>query len=88
MTTSASCSRPKAIHDSAVASDTTATLARPRARAFMAFLIGTIACVQGMAVEGSAESLGQHTTDSVVHSIFFVIVLDGLFAVFFASIGM
>jgi phospholipid/cholesterol/gamma-HCH transport system permease protein len=55
---------------------------------FMAFLIGTIACVQGLAVEGSAESLGQHTTDSVVHSIFFVIVLDGLFAVFFASIGL
>jgi phospholipid/cholesterol/gamma-HCH transport system permease protein len=55
---------------------------------FMAFLIGTIACVEGLAVEGSAESLGQHTTDSVVQSIFFVIVLDGLFAVFFASIGL
>jgi phospholipid/cholesterol/gamma-HCH transport system permease protein len=55
---------------------------------FMAFVIGTIACVQGLAVEGSAESLGQHTTDSVVHSIFFVIVLDGIFAIFFASIGL
>jgi phospholipid/cholesterol/gamma-HCH transport system permease protein len=55
---------------------------------FMAFVIGTIACVQGLAVEGSAESLGQHTTASVVQSIFFVIVLDGVFAIFFASIGL
>lgn len=55
---------------------------------FMAFLIGTIACVEGLAVEGSAESLGQHTTASVVKSIFFVIVLDGAFAIFFASIGL
>ena len=35
-----------------------------------------------------AESLGLQTTSSVVKSIFLVIVLDGLFAVFFASIGM
>jgi phospholipid/cholesterol/gamma-HCH transport system permease protein len=55
---------------------------------FMAFLIGTIACVEGLAVEGSAESLGQHTTASVVKSIFFVIMLDGIFAIFFASIGI
>jgi phospholipid/cholesterol/gamma-HCH transport system permease protein len=55
---------------------------------FMAFVIGTIACVQGLAVEGSAESLGQHTTASVVQAIFFVIVLDGIFAIFFASIGL
>jgi phospholipid/cholesterol/gamma-HCH transport system permease protein len=55
---------------------------------FMAFLIGTIACVEGLAVEGSAESLGQHTTTSVVKAIFFVIVLDGMFAIFFASIGL
>ena len=44
--------------------------------------------LEGMKVRGSAESLGQHTTSSVVKSIFLVIVLDGLFAVFFASIGM
>ena len=34
-----------------------------------------------------AESLGAHTTASVVKSVFLVIVLDGLFAMFFASIG-
>jgi phospholipid/cholesterol/gamma-HCH transport system permease protein len=54
----------------------------------MAGVIGIVACVEGLAVEGSAESLGQHTTSSVVKGIFFVIVMDGVFAIFFASIGM
>jgi phospholipid/cholesterol/gamma-HCH transport system permease protein len=54
----------------------------------MAAVIGIVACVEGLAVEGSAESLGQHTTSSVVKGIFFVIVMDGVFAIFFASIGM
>jgi phospholipid/cholesterol/gamma-HCH transport system permease protein len=54
----------------------------------MAAVIGIVACVEGLAVQGSAESLGQHTTASVVKGIFFVIVMDGLFAIFFASIGM
>jgi len=55
---------------------------------FMALVIGVVACVEGLAVKGSSESLGLQTTASVVESIFLVIVLDGLFAVFFASIGM
>jgi phospholipid/cholesterol/gamma-HCH transport system permease protein len=54
----------------------------------MAAVIGIVACVEGLAVRGSAESLGQHTTSSVVKGIFFVIVMDGVFAIFFASIGM
>lgn len=54
----------------------------------MAMVIGIVACVEGLAVEGSAESLGQHTTSSVVKGIFFVIVMDGVFAIFFASIGI
>ena len=49
--------------------------------------IGIIATIEGFAVEGSAESLGRHVTASVVKSIFMVIVLDGLFAVFFAAIN-
>lgn len=53
---------------------------------FMALIIGIIATIEGFAVEGSAESLGRHVTASVVKSIFMVIVLDGLFAVFFAAI--
>jgi len=55
---------------------------------FMALVIGVVASVEGLAVKGSAESLGLQTTASVVESIFLVIVLDGLFAIFFASIGM
>jgi len=55
---------------------------------FMALVIGLVACSEGLRVKGSAESLGLRTTNSVVKSIFLVIVLDGLFAVFFASIGM
>jgi phospholipid/cholesterol/gamma-HCH transport system permease protein len=55
---------------------------------FMALVIGVVACSEGLRVKGSAESLGLQTTTSVVKAIFLVIVLDGLFAVFFASIGM
>ena len=55
---------------------------------FMALVIGIVACSEGFKVRGSAESLGLQTTASVVKSIFLVIVLDGLFAMYFASIGM
>ena len=53
----------------------------------MALIIGIVACTEGMRVQGSAESLGLKTTSSVVKSIFMVIVLDGIFAMFFAGIG-
>jgi phospholipid/cholesterol/gamma-HCH transport system permease protein len=55
---------------------------------FMALVIGLVAACEGLKVKGSAESLGRQTTASVVKSIFLVIVLVGLFAVFFDSIGM
>jgi phospholipid/cholesterol/gamma-HCH transport system permease protein len=54
---------------------------------FMGLMIGIVACVEGLQVKGSAESLGLQTTVSVVKAIFLVIVLDGVFAIFFASIG-
>jgi phospholipid/cholesterol/gamma-HCH transport system permease protein len=54
----------------------------------MALIIGVVACTEGLRVKGSAESLGLQTTASVVKSIFLVIVLDGVFAIFFAAIGM
>jgi phospholipid/cholesterol/gamma-HCH transport system permease protein len=54
----------------------------------MALMIGIVACVEGLAVKGSSESLGQHTTASVVKGIFFVIVMDGIFAIFFAALGI
>jgi phospholipid/cholesterol/gamma-HCH transport system permease protein len=53
---------------------------------FMALIVGLIACTEGMAVRGSAESLGRHTTAAVVKSIFMVIVVDGIFAIFYGAI--
>jgi len=55
---------------------------------FMALIIGIVACVEGLQVKGSSESLGLQTTASVVKSIFLVIVLDGVFAIFFAAIDL
>jgi phospholipid/cholesterol/gamma-HCH transport system permease protein len=55
---------------------------------FMALVIAIVACVEGLQVKGSAESLGLQTTVSVVKAIFAVIILDGVAAVFFASMGM
>lgn len=55
---------------------------------FFAIIIGLIACMEGLKVGGSAESLGLRTTNSVVKAIFMVIVADGVFAVFFAAIGV
>ncbi|MFU0506520.1 ABC transporter permease [Pseudaminobacter sp. NGMCC 1.201702] len=54
---------------------------------FMAMIIGILASVEGLKVGGSAESLGRRVTASVVKSIFVVVILDGLFAIFFAAIG-
>ena len=53
---------------------------------FMALIIGLISAVEGLKVGGSAESLGQRVTASVVKGIFMVIVVDGFFAVFYAAI--
>jgi phospholipid/cholesterol/gamma-HCH transport system permease protein len=53
---------------------------------FMALIIGVVAAVEGLKVGGSAESLGRRVTSSVVKSIFVVILVDGLFAMFYAAI--
>ncbi|MCZ4273461.1 MlaE family ABC transporter permease [Maritalea porphyrae] len=53
----------------------------------MALAIAIIAVQEGLQVSGSTQSLGRHTTASVVKSIFIVIVLDGIFAVYFGAIG-
>lgn len=53
-----------------------------------AYVIALVSCHQGLQVSGSAESVGIRTTASVVQSIFLVIVLDAVFATFFAEIGI
>lgn len=52
-----------------------------------AMVIALIGCLEGFKVSGSAQSVGEHTTSSVVQSIFMVILLDALFALFFMEIG-
>ena len=54
---------------------------------FFAFVIAMVGCFHGMAVAGSAESVGQQTTASVVQAIFLVITIDAIFAVIFSQIG-
>lgn len=53
---------------------------------FMGLIIGIMAAVEGMKVEGSTDSLGRRTTAAVVKAIFFVVVMDGIFAIFYAAI--
>ncbi len=53
-----------------------------------ALVIALVGCYDGLRVSGSAESVGRYTTRAVVESIFLVIVLDALFAVAFAEIGI
>lgn len=52
-----------------------------------AFLIAVIGCLEGFKVSGSAQSVGEHTTSSVVQSIFIVILLDSIAAMFFMEMG-
>ena len=52
-----------------------------------AFLIALIGCLEGFKVSGSAQSVGEHTTSSVVQSIFVVILVDALAALFFMEMG-
>jgi phospholipid/cholesterol/gamma-HCH transport system permease protein len=51
------------------------------------FIIALAGCFQGMLVQGNSEEVGARTTTAVVQSIFLVIVLDAVFAVFFSNIG-
>lgn len=52
-----------------------------------AFIIALIGCIEGFKAGASAESVGLHTTSSVVQSIFIVILLDAVAALFFMEIG-
>ncbi len=53
-----------------------------------AFFIGTVGCMHGLRVRGSAESVGQETTRAVVKAIFLVIIFDALFSVLFERLGL
>jgi phospholipid/cholesterol/gamma-HCH transport system permease protein len=55
---------------------------------FAALIIGLVGCLEGLKVEGSAESLGFHVTSAVVKAIFLVIVFDAIFAMFLSAVGI
>ncbi len=54
---------------------------------FFGMVIAVSGCFEGLSVTGSAESVGRRTTQSVVQSIFLIIVLDALLAMFFTAVG-
>lgn len=51
---------------------------------FFAAIIALVGCYEGLNVTRSAESVGRLTTQSVVESIFFVIVTDAAFSIVFS----
>ncbi len=53
-----------------------------------AAIIALIGCFQGFRVAGSADSVGRHTTISVVQSIFLVIVADAQFSILFSWLNI
>lgn len=53
---------------------------------FFAGIIALVGCYEGLNVTRSAESVGKLTTQSVVESIFFVIVTDAVFSVVFSML--
>ncbi|KAI93680.1 ABC transporter permease [Rhodomicrobium udaipurense JA643] len=54
---------------------------------FAALVIGLVGCLEGLSVQGSAESVGTQVTTAVVKAIFLVLVLDAVFAIFLSAAG-
>jgi len=53
-----------------------------------AAIIALVGCLEGFKVRASAESVGRHTTSSVVQSIFLVILVDAIAAIFFMELAV
>lgn len=53
-----------------------------------ALVIASVGCFHGLRAENSAESVGRHTTQSVVQSIFFVIIIDAVFAIIYSAVSL
>jgi phospholipid/cholesterol/gamma-HCH transport system permease protein len=53
-----------------------------------AFVIAAVGCFRGFQVSDNTESLGLHTTASVVNSIFLVIAFDALFSVIYTELDL
>jgi phospholipid/cholesterol/gamma-HCH transport system permease protein len=53
-----------------------------------ALIISSIGCFQGMQVKGSADSVGQNTTRSVVLAIFFIMGADAAFSILLSAVKL
>ncbi|HVR81728.1 MAG TPA: ABC transporter permease [Luteimonas sp.] len=52
-----------------------------------AIIIALIGCLEGLQVKGTAQSVGERTTSSVVQAISLVIILDAIAAIWFMQMG-
>ena len=52
-----------------------------------AVVIGLIGCLEGLKVSGTAQSVGERTTSSVVQTISLVIIIDAIAALWFMNMG-
>ena len=52
-----------------------------------AMVIALIGCLEGFQVQGTAQSVGERTTSSVVQTISLVILLDAFAALFFMEMN-
>ena len=55
---------------------------------FLALAIGMIACGQGLSAQGGAAAVGASTTKAVVQAILGVIIIDAVFTLFYALMGI
>ncbi len=55
---------------------------------FMAGVIASIGCRQGMLTGGDVQSLGRRVTSAVVHAIFSIIMLDAVFALIYMQLDL
>lgn len=55
---------------------------------FFGLIIASIGCYQGLQVLYTADSIGKHTTRSVVQAIFLVIIADAIFSVLYSMYGI
>lgn len=53
-----------------------------------ALIVAMVGCFQGFQVSGTADSVGQKTTQSAVQSIFLIIIADAIFSIVFSWRGI
>ena len=53
-----------------------------------ALIISLVGCYQGFLVSSSSDSVGRQTTNSVVQSIFLIVIADAIFSVLFSGMGV